>query len=136
MNRMRLWVSAAIIACIILIVFALSVPHTRDVEVKSAASTTTNVSVVTVHDIFKKGVHTISGSIDVSNACTPVSASATLVGTASSTESILVAITLQVDPGICLQVPTSVSFRTTLTAPARLPIDVTVNGTPASTTPS
>ena len=135
MTRMRLWLSAGIIACVVLVAFAFSVPHTRDLEVElEAPTTTTSVPALALHDAFKKGLHTISGSIEVPNACTPVSASATLAGDASSTQSILLAITFEIDSGVCLQVPTDVRFETTLSAPEGLPIDATVNGSPASTT--
>ncbi len=137
MTHKRLWISAAIIALVVLFAFALSVPHTLDVGVNSKVpAVATSVPAVAFHDAFKKGLHTISGSISVPNACTPVSASATLIGDASSTESILLAVTFQTDSGVCLQVPTDVNFQTTLAAPASLPIRVTVNGSLASTTPS
>ena len=135
MNRMRLWVSAAIIAFIILVAFALSVPHTRDVKVDVELQTETeNVPPVVLRDSFKKGVHTISGSFEAPNACTSVNASATLVGDVSSKESILVIISMPSDSGVCLQAPTRTSFQTTISAPANLPISVMVNGSLASTT--
>lgn len=137
MNPIRLWVSAAIIAFVVLVAFALSVPHTRDIRVKEPLpSATTSVPAVTLRDAFKKGVHTISGSIEAPNACTLVSVSATLVGDASNAGSILVAISMPPDSGVCLQVPTRVRFQTTLAAPAYLPITVTVNGSSATATPS
>ncbi|MEK7113997.1 MAG: hypothetical protein AAB850_00400 [Patescibacteria group bacterium] len=134
MSHMRLWASAAIIAAIILIAFALSVPHTRDIEVKPLPVAVPTVPTVALHDAFKKGLHTISGSIEATNACTPVSASAILVGNASSTRSILVALSIQSDSGICLQIPTRASFKTTISAPANLPLTITVNGSPATMT--
>ena len=134
MSRTHLWISAGIIALVVFVAFALSVPHTRDVGMKKVQGTAPSVPVVALHDVFKKGVHTISGSIIVPNACTPVSATASLVGDASSTQSILVALTFQSDSGICLQVPTSAAFETTLAAPAKLPIQASVNGAAASTT--
>jgi len=135
MNRMRLWVSAAIIAFIILVAFALSVPHTRDVKVDVELQLETeNIPSVVLRDSFKKGVHTISGSIEAPNACTSVNASATLVGDVSSKESILVIISMPSDSGVCLQAPTRTSFQTTISAPANLPISVMVNGSLASTT--
>ena len=137
MNPIRLWVSAAVIAFVVLIAFALSVPHTRDNGVKAPLpSATTSIPAVTLHDVFKKGVHTISGSIEAPNACTLVSALATLVGNASSTGSILVAISMPPDSGVCLQMPVRARFQATLAAPAYLPITVTVNGSTATTTPS
>jgi hypothetical protein len=134
MSRRHLWVSAAIIAVIVFIAFALSVPHTRDVLMREQAAATSSVPVVAVHDAYKKGMHTISGSILVPDACIPASASVTLSGDASSTQSILIAVTTEDDGGICLQVPTSDTFQMTLAAPANLPIQATVNGVSASTT--
>jgi len=149
MNRMRLWASAAIIVVVILVTFALSVPHTRDVAEKMVSpEATASVPAITLRDSFKKGVHTISGSVEAPNACAVVSAVASVIGNASTTEGlpampahagqagILVAITTETDSGICLQVPTLIRFETTITAPSALPISVTMNGLYASTTPS
>lgn len=138
MSRMRLWISAAIIAFIVLITFALSVPHTREAEVTSVLlSEPEEVPSVSLRDSFKKGVHTISGSVEAPNACASVSSSATLVGDASGGgEGILVAVSVSSDSGVCLQIPAQIDFKTTISAPANLPITATVNGVPASTTPS
>ena len=132
-NHMRLWVAAAIIAFVVLITFMLSVPHTRDLGVKSPLSSeTVSVPVVTLRDVFKKGLHTITGSVEASNACATASAEANMMSDASSTQSILVAISMHTDIGTCLQLPTPISFQTTITAPAHLPIIATVNGTAAT----
>jgi hypothetical protein len=135
-HRTRLWVSAAIIAAIVLIAFALSVPHTQDLKVEMKAIEAPSTPVVTLHDAFKKGAHTISGSIEVPNACTAITTSSALVGEASSTERILVSIGFEVDLGTCLQVPTEMLFKEIITAPAGLPVEATVNGVLASTTSS
>lgn len=136
MSHKRLLTAGAIIALVVIAGFVISVPHTRDLGIKPAAAEDPIVPPVTLHDYYKKGVHTISGSIEVPNACTPVSVTATLSGSASSTQSILIAISSQNDSGICLQVPTRVLFKTMLTAPAALPIRATVNGAVATTTSS
>lgn len=137
MSRMRLWISAAIIAFVVLIIFALSVPHTRDVGVNTVLSSETEiVPSVSLRDSFKKGIHTISGSVEAPNACASVSASASLVSDASNKESISVAISISPDSGICLQVPTRTNFQTTISAPAGLPISATVNEVLASVTQS
>ena len=137
MSHMRLLASSAIIVIVILITFALSVPHTRDAKVDSVLLPETElVPSVTIRDSFKKGVHTISGSVEAPNACASVSASSTIAGNASSTQSILVAISLDPDSGICLQVPARIHFQTTVSAPADLPISATVNGSSATTTSS
>jgi len=135
MNHTRLWVAATIIAIFLIIGFVLSVPHTRDIEVdQTLLPTETYAPSVSLHDVFKKGTHTISGSIEVPNACTIVSATAVLTGEVSSTERILVNISVEKDVGVCLQLPTSKGFSTTIVASGGLPISATVNGETATTT--
>ena len=137
MKYSRLRVLAAIIACVILAGFVLSVPHTRDIGKPAVQNTVPAVPAVTLHDSFKKGVHTITGSFQAPDACTTVQASASLVGgDASSTDSIMVGLSLSDDSGVCLQVPTRATFTTTISAPARLPIQATVDGVVATTTVS
>lgn len=137
MKYSRLWLSAAIIAFVVVIGFVLSVPHTRDVgKVAQGEDTATSVSEVTLHDSYKKGVHTISGSLVVPNACTNVIAEASLVGDSSAPSGILVALSAPKDSGVCLQVPMPANFTVTITAPAHLPISATINGTAATTTVS
>jgi len=137
MNHTRLWTAAGIIALVVIVGFVLSVPRAGDVARTSLSQeVATPVPVVTLHDTFKKGVHTISGSLNAPNACTTAAAQASLITDASGTESILVAIAIPVDTGICLQVPTRVNFSTTVEAPAQLPLTATVNGVSATTTES
>ena len=136
MNHTRLWVVAAIIALIVIAGFALSVPHTRDVAVTvSKQATPASIPVVTLQDAFKKNWHTITGSIEAPDACIIVTADATVTGAASSTQKILVAVSMPSDTGgVCLQLPTLMNFKTTVSAPAGLPLIATVNGVLASTT--
>ncbi len=135
MNHTRLWVAATIIGGIILISFALSVPHTRDIILAPAAKEIpAPATSVALHDVFRKGVHTITGSVNAPNPCTTVSANAVPIGDASSTTGILVEITLPEDSGVCLQVSSPVTFSATITAPAGLPLSATVNGVTATTT--
>ncbi len=135
MRHSRLWLAATIIALALIIGFVLSVPRTRDVgDTALPRSVDVSVPSVALRDSFKKGVHTITGSIEAPNACTVVSANALFLNEASSTESILLEISLPEDSGVCLQIPTSISFSAAVNAPADLPIAVTVNGAPATTT--
>lgn len=137
MSRTRLWVSATIIAFVILITFASSVPHTSEIDMKlPIQSEIVSAPSVILHNSFKKGVHTISGSVEAANACSSVTASAALVSDASNVKNILVTISMSSDSGVCLQVPTQIDFKTTISAPADLPITATVNGVLASTTSS
>lgn len=137
MNHTRLWTSAAIIALVIIVVFVLSVPHTRDVpRPPESEKTALTVSTVTIHDSFKKGLHTITGSLTAANPCTIATATASLAGSASSTQSILLTISMPEDTGVCLQEPARMKFSTTIKADAGVPIQATVNGVAATTTSS
>ncbi len=136
MSHTRLWVAAAIIAIAIIGGFMLSVPHTRDVIQAPPPPAAVVVPLVTLHDAFAKGTHTITGSLEAPDACTIVTATSTLEGDASTTESVAVAVSMPSDTGVCLQMPTQMNFSTTITAPAHVPITATVNGSVASTTSS
>ncbi len=133
MTHKRLLASAAIIAFVLIIGFMLSVPHTRDIiQPPASPSETASIPPVKLHDIFKKGTHTITGTIRTPNACTAVSAIASITG-ASSTPSIQVAVSLPKDTGVCLQLPVMKTFSVTVVAPAGLPISAIVNGAEAVT---
>ena len=136
MNQKRLWLAASIIAVVIVGSFALSVPHTRDILVPAPETKIVPVPLVSIHDSFKKGVHAITGSVVASNACSIITAHASLSGDATSTRNIHIAISQPTDAGVCLQVPTRVPFSTSINAPAGLPVTVTVNGIIATTTDS
>lgn len=137
MNHIRLWLLTAIIVLFIIIGFVLSLPHhTHEMVHVSVPQAMEIIPTVTLHDIFKKGMHTITGSVEAPDACTIVTSTASLEGNSSSTESILIAISMPVDTGICLQIPTIMNFSTTIAAPPRIPITATVNGSVASTTSS
>ena len=131
MSHRRLLVAAAIIAAFIVTGFVLSVPHTRDVAQAPIQESAPVIPSVTLRDTFKKGVHTITGSVEAPNACATVTVLASLQGNAPSPERIEVAITLSNGTGICLELPTRVGFSTTITAPAKAPFTVTVNGVAA-----
>lgn len=133
MTHTRLWIAATIIAVIILASFVLSVPHTRDVPLpQTAADAAAEAPVVTLHDAYRKGAHTLSGSIEAPNPCTSLDVTATLQGTASSSEAILVSFSMPKDTGVCVQQAVNLPFSVTISAPDDLPISATVNGVPAT----
>ncbi|MBI4133447.1 hypothetical protein HY478_02430 [Candidatus Uhrbacteria bacterium] len=136
MSHKRLLVAAVIIASFIFINFLFSVPRAGDIPRAPAFALeeSTKVPSVVLRDVFKKGTHTISGSIEVPDACSSVTATAILVGEASAPEGIQVIIAFSPDSGVCLELPTRVDFSTDINAPAGLPITATVNGMLASTT--
>src|SRR6185369_11548792 len=124
-----------IIAVIILGGFILSVPHTRDVqEPQGNGSATAPTPIVKVHDVYRKGTHTITGTVQAPNPCTTLSTNAALSGDASSTQSIALTLTMPEDTGICVQQAVSLSFSATIAAPADTPISASVNGVPATVT--
>jgi hypothetical protein len=131
MTHTRLWLSATIIACIILAGFALSVPRARDGALPPEVPAVPEaVPAVTVHDVLRKGTHTITGSLEAPNACTTILAEASLV----KGEFIMIRISMPQDSGVCLQEKSVINFTTTLAAPDILPIRSTVNGIAATTT--
>lgn len=134
-SQTRLWAAAGIIAIVIFGGFALSVPHTRDLPIERISTQETITPSVSIRDTYRRGVHTITGSILAPDACTGVSAAASLVGEEDSQE-ILIAVDMPASEGICLKEPTKESFSVTITAPENLPINATVNGSPVSITES
>ncbi len=132
---MRLRAAAAILAAVILLGFLISAPRTSEApQALEATVVALVVPEVTLKDVYKKGTHTITGSLVAPNACASVEASATQTTDASSIEHIMVAITLTEGAGTCLEVPTTMTFSTTIAAPQGLPLRATVNGAPATTT--
>jgi len=65
MSHKRLWIAAAIIAIALIAGFALSVPHTSDITQEPAKIESEVIPSVTIRDVFKKGTHTITGTIEV-----------------------------------------------------------------------
>ncbi len=136
MNSSRLWAAATIIAIIILASFIFLVPHTHEVPLtRSPETTTALMPEVRLSDSFKKGVHTITGTVRAPDACASITATATLAGNASSTERIVVALSMPDTTGVCLKRVAILPFTTSIEAPAHLPIDVSVNERVATTTP-
>lgn len=130
MTHTRLWIVATIIASIIVAGFALSVPRARDGALPPAAPMQEEITpTVSVRDVYRKGVHTITGSLIAPNACMSAEAEASL-----QDGGILLSITMPEDSGVCLQEETMARFSTTITSSNGLPIRTTVNGKDATTT--
>lgn len=134
-SNARLALVAVIIAAVVIGGFFLSAPHAREVRVSAvrpaAPSTTPAVS---IKDSYKKGVHTLTGSVTAPDACVTVSANATFA-TSSETQEIDLDLSMPATDGLCLTVATEAPFKTTVSAPAGIPVVVRVNGAPATTTP-
>jgi len=134
-QRRRLWVAALIIAVAVIVGFALSVPRAREIPEPSGSATTASLtSVVTLHDSFEKGVHSITGSLVAPDVCASLTARASVEGpSAQAGERIILALTMSEDSQLCLQLPTKLTFSVSVEALADAPIDVSVNGVSATT---
>jgi hypothetical protein len=131
--NVRLSVVAVILALVIVVGFVLSVPHVRDVREAVTPADASTTPLVTIKDAYKKGTHTLSGSVLAPDACATLEASASF---ASSTGAqIILDISMPPSQGMCLEVPTALPFSVTVGAPADTPITVRVNGAVATTTP-
>lgn len=137
MTHRRLWAAAAIIAAFVILSFLFSVPRVGDIKHELALRVEEPVPTpsVALRDAYKKGVHTITGALEAPDACSTVTAEASLQGDASSTARILVDVSVVSDAEVCLELPTRMNFSTTVAAPEGLPLSATVNGIPAETTP-
>lgn len=133
MNHKRLYLAAAIIAGVLVIGFLLRVPRVRDGEIVQETIESKALPVVVLRDTYKKGTHTITGTVTAPNACATLEARAVTTGDPAS--AIIVELTLTEDEGICLEVPTPLTFSMTVAAPEGLPLSATVNGVFSTTTP-
>lgn len=131
----RLSRAAIIIASAIFVIFVFSVPRTSEIATPQKNDEVVPAPSVALRDVYKKGVHTITGSMLAPNACTFVNAESTLIGDESKPSGINLILTISGDDGVCLQVPTTITFSVSVKAPSGLPISATLNGVIASTTP-
>ena len=128
-QRRRLWVATLIIAVAVIGGFALSVPRAREIpEPSGSPAITSPPPVVTLHDSFANGDHSITGSIVAPDVCASLTASASVEG-----EHIGLVLTMPEDTQPCLHVPTKLTFSVSVKAAADAPIDVSVNGVSATT---
>src|SRR3989344_2139458 len=111
-QRRRLWVAALIIAVAVIGGFALSVPRAREIPEPSGSATAASpIPVVTLHDSYAKGVHSITGSLVAPNVCASLTASASV-----ESERIVLDLAMPADPQLCLQVPTKLTFSVSVKA--------------------
>jgi hypothetical protein len=133
---MTLRIALAVFVAVVIIIaaFAFFTPHANrgGEQAPSASIVQKPVPDVSLSDSYKKGMHTISGSIMAPTPCTSVTADASV---ASGTPAVIsVTISMPSDAGICLQQATVVPFKVSAAAGADAIIAAYVNGAPASTT--
>jgi hypothetical protein len=130
--RRTVGISALVV--IIVLVFMFSIPSTRtpDQSISTALEVSKAPPIVEMHTAYKNGTHTMTGSLEVPNPCSTVSAESTLENTYP--QKILVLLTTLVDEGTCLQEETAMPFSVAQAAPEETPVRVLVNGIEASTT--
>src|SRR3989344_3131933 len=133
-QRRRLWVAALIIAVAVIGGFALSVPRAREIPEPSGSATAASpIPVVTLHDSFENGVHSITGSLMAKDVCASLTASASIEGPPTQAgERIILGLTMPEDLQLCLQIPTKLTFSVSVEAVADAPIAVFVNGVSAT----
>lgn len=137
---MRVGYAALIIAGAIFVGFVFSIPRTTEVETSQEAPPitqekfSTEIPVVSITDSYRRGVHTIKGSLVLPTPCTTLSAEARADTNASTTESITILLTAPTDSGVCLRLPERRAFSVSVEAPEGIPILVFVNEVAASTT--
>lgn len=127
---MRTILISALVLLVAAVVYFLYVPHTKDAAVvptKSASSS----AIVFVHDSYSKGVHTLRGAVQIPTPCTTIAAQTSVSG-ASTSPNIAIAVLLNPDDGICLQVLATSTFTLTASAPKTVTITATVNGEDAT----
>lgn len=134
MTHKRLYAAATIIAGAVLVSFLWSVPRVKDVEVQTeelqVASESLVAPAVELSTSYKKGTHTIEGTILAPNSCAVVSVEALPQGDPAT--SVVVAVTLTRSEVVCLQLPVTMEFETTVSAPEEVTFTTTVNGLPAT----
>jgi hypothetical protein len=127
---MRSWIIAG--ALIIALIGAYGVYALKAGEganaPKTPAASAPAAALASVKDIYSKGTHTVSGIVLAPDACTEVE---TTVATSSGPSLYLVT---PADDGICLQLPTEVSFSAAVDAGATTSVRVYLNEQLATTT--
>ncbi len=113
---------------VLALAFVLFVPHTSRVEPASLLATSSPPAVL-LHDAYRKGTHTLSGSFALKNPCTTFAAAVSATGTPPA---ITVALSVGDDEGICLQEPATTTFSLSVKAPQGAAVSATVNGVPAT----
>ncbi len=127
------------VATILLIgLYALYIPHANlnNETAPLAEITPVPAPPVFLKDAYRKGEHTISGSLLAPTACTTLTATANVSPSAASStpETITITLLMPPDTGVCLQQLTKMSFTVSATAAADALFHVLVNGQVASTT--
>jgi hypothetical protein len=135
---MRTWIGIAIFVAILLLGFILFSFKLSEGPAATPEPAPTNAEItnIQVKDKITKGVHAISGSATVPTACTTLSANSSVIAgeNASSTPVIRIDLSAPLDTGMCLELPTAISFTFSIRADPAASIEVYANGAPASTT--
>jgi hypothetical protein len=130
MHNRRMYILSGGIALALILGFALSAPHLREVKLAATSGGQGTLPAVYLHDSYRKGLHTITGQVQVPDACTGVSASAD----AAASSSIVVSLTMPASEGTCLMLPATTTFSVSVAAAQGAELRATINGTDASTT--
>lgn len=134
-RRPQFWVALLCVGIVLLAAYSISVERAREVAVPApkVAAEAPPVALDSYADSYRRGTHTVSGSVAVPTPCYVVTAAAT-TDASSTPERIRVDISAPPDTGSCLMLPDTKPFSVTATAPADADISLYVNGALATTT--
>lgn len=134
---MRVWIGVGIFLGVFIIAFAIFALRTTEGPAAATATVPDAAAItdVSVTDTYtsKSGLHTIKGTATVPNACTPLTATTSM--SAASSTVIRVDLSAERGTGVCLELPTEVSFSVTSDAPKDDSVEVYANGALAATAP-
>lgn len=131
---MRTWILLGVFLGVFIIAFGIFVfKITPSPGVPPTTTDAAPVSGLQFTDTVKKGVHTIRGSAVAPTACTMLSAA--VAAPAGTSTAIRVDLTVPRDEGICLTIPTTLSFSVSVGAPDTSPVQIYINNVLATTTP-
>jgi hypothetical protein len=125
----RTWIGIGGVLLVLIIVFAFFVLRTSEGTMPAKATAPETIQIERIKDVYKKGVHTISGVALVPTACTKIDTVAT-----TTAAGIVVNIASVSDTGMCLELPSEIPFSVTATAPQTATTNVYLNSKLATST--
>ncbi len=129
---MRAWHFLAILLIVVVAAYAFYAYHTSEGVVPPKAAVKPSATLASITHAYAKGTHTVSGTVLAPDACTNVNATASF---ASSSDEIRVDIEAPADQGLCLQLPTAVTFSVKASGDSSATAAIYLNGALATTTP-
>jgi hypothetical protein len=130
---MRIALSVFLASIILVAGFVFSIPHAnKDNEIGPSVETKSLsiLPTIFIHDTYKKGIHSITGSLAIPTPCMKATTEALVLPHEGSTtpQIIHIEISIPEDAGPCLQLAATSTFSASLSADANVVIEASVNG--------